>query len=1108
MSVEQNPTIFIDIQQPGDRGQFLVRVLDGHNKKLICDNRLQEERSYFEYVYTARLLEGGGMGISARDEALAEQQRKDRYQDLVRYGQRLYTELFGKGKQFKKYIENTPYLKNGAHLVLRLHNTASELWNIPWEYMHDGDNFIGIDKRFPIIRSLMDSRVERDFSEIPNPLKMLVVISTPRDVAPLNVEAEINMIRTAVSEAEASGRLQIDFVEDGRLEMIEAALAAEDYHILHYSGHGAMSSMGSLLVMENEQGLSRPVYLKDFLPIIERAKNLRFVFLSACRGGNIRETEATSGIATGLLKHVPAVLAMQFSIRDDRASTLSQAFYGSIGRGASLEDALHASRQAMNQSNQIFGDWGIPTLYLQKPNFRLIDSAATPASLPPKFSFDLSALPNPKPFVGRRGEQRVLRDALNNPKVAMSLVWGMAGYGKSALVRQIIERPGKRGAISDVLVLSADKLDAESLMQSFAQWLSKHYPAAKNILDKLPQFPDKAVEALSKQINDKPLVIVFDRLDALMRPRKTRQWDFADERLGKFVQALAQADWSIHCIVTSRFRWEALNQLAAEHIVELHLGSLIVPDAAFLIHSLPQLKALKPDEMNKLFGQVGGHPQTLHFLHDGMSKNPQANIINNPKLPQTLADFWNKRFLEPVFRLLSSEERDALRLLSIHHDVFNPRHVQLLVALPELADAERLMMAWESLSLALHIGLSNDGTSWYDIPQLIRSFITSQLDAEETKKLHAQVAKVLTEGFVLTAKQDFEERGGPQPIESEPLKTAMAHLQFNLSSGRDDIASRYLGLSYTWQAHYRKAEDYEKANQIALFLLPLLRSYGYTELMKTLYQETKANATNAIAMNLRYYEALLLIDEKKYNDALNLLTTIEKAVWDKTALRPLYAATIEAQAEIVRNQGQREEAYKKYRAALGHYDIMHDKPSMSRLRLYLGEHAFFTKDIPQARQHIETALQILQTMERHLTNPRVLGQLLLYRGHLQANLNADGEALKSYGTVFRIGRDIGDPTLIARGLENMGYIYGLLRQYHIAGQQLLQAMDIYEKINDMASLSLCLTKLAAIQFLQENKMEALPLCERAVRLAKDHAPANLPQAESLLKKIKGWRGLF
>src|SRR6185295_6585027 len=139
-----------------------------------------------------------------------------------------------------------------------------------------------------------------------------------------------------------------------------------------YSGHGAFNAAGSFLVMEDAKGMAKPVFLADLLPVIEAAPELKFIFLSACKTGNINESTASSGIAAGLMKAVPAVLAMQFSIRDDRAARFAEAFYGSVGRGEPLEQATQTARVTLSSTDEAAGDWGVPSLYLQRPNMCLI----------------------------------------------------------------------------------------------------------------------------------------------------------------------------------------------------------------------------------------------------------------------------------------------------------------------------------------------------------------------------------------------------------------------------------------------------------------------------------------------------------------------------------------------------------------------------------------------------------------------------------------------------------------------------------------------------------------------------------------------------------------
>src|SRR5579859_2768144 len=128
MQFEQLPYIFIDISQPRSKGRFLVRTSDHTTGERITENYLKEQVSYFEYFYTARIIENNRGGLGVKLIAISDQ---DRLADLTRYGQLLYGDLFGSDKRFKRHLTRKEHLKRGAKLVLRLHSTASELWTFP-----------------------------------------------------------------------------------------------------------------------------------------------------------------------------------------------------------------------------------------------------------------------------------------------------------------------------------------------------------------------------------------------------------------------------------------------------------------------------------------------------------------------------------------------------------------------------------------------------------------------------------------------------------------------------------------------------------------------------------------------------------------------------------------------------------------------------------------------------------------------------------------------------------------------------------------------------------------------------------------------------------------
>lgn len=77
----------------------------------------------------------------------------------------------------------------------------------------------------------------------PGPLKVLVAVGAPDEGQTPNqavdVEAEMGSILDAVAGAVRDGRAEVRILEVANAETIGAALAEDDYHVLHLFGHGS-----------------------------------------------------------------------------------------------------------------------------------------------------------------------------------------------------------------------------------------------------------------------------------------------------------------------------------------------------------------------------------------------------------------------------------------------------------------------------------------------------------------------------------------------------------------------------------------------------------------------------------------------------------------------------------------------------------------------------------------------------------------------------------------------------------------------------------------------------------------------------------------------------
>jgi hypothetical protein len=72
---------------------------------------------------------------------------------LAEYGRRLYGFLFGDGQAFEAFLRFNDAYARQARLTLAMHANAAALWRLPWEYLHDGHDFLALHGRFLLSRA-------------------------------------------------------------------------------------------------------------------------------------------------------------------------------------------------------------------------------------------------------------------------------------------------------------------------------------------------------------------------------------------------------------------------------------------------------------------------------------------------------------------------------------------------------------------------------------------------------------------------------------------------------------------------------------------------------------------------------------------------------------------------------------------------------------------------------------------------------------------------------------------------------------------------------------------------------------------------------------------
>ena len=264
----------------------------------------------------------------------------------------------------------------GLRIRLRL---PGELANIPWEYLYDPEyGFLGLSPETALVRYVEMPIPARPFPVSP-PLRILAMISAPSDLPGLDGHEEWNKLNGALDDLISRGMVQVDRLEAGTLGGLQRPLRLNEYHVLHFIGHGAYDehAQDGALALEGADGKVRLVTGRDLGQIIRGHRSMRLVVLNACEGARSAKDDPFGGVAQALVRQgIPSVIAMQFEISDPAALIFSQSFYQAIADGLPVDLAMVEARRTMfAEGHEV--EWATPVLYLRSPDGRVFSEAAT-----------------------------------------------------------------------------------------------------------------------------------------------------------------------------------------------------------------------------------------------------------------------------------------------------------------------------------------------------------------------------------------------------------------------------------------------------------------------------------------------------------------------------------------------------------------------------------------------------------------------------------------------------------------------------------------------------------------------------------------------------------
>jgi hypothetical protein len=290
-------------------------------------------------------------------------------------------------------------------LRIRLRLEAHALADLPWEYAYVAppsvppdrkgpEGFLALDPRISLVRCEMIEQAPSSLEPVgTGPLRLVAFLASPDATGypPLDLDAGRRIIEQALDGIPG---ISVEFYADATVESLEAALAREP-HVFHFVGHarfegdpdtteGSQAGQG-FLVLQDEGG--RAFMLPaDELAMNLRERGVRLAVLGAGEAGRRDQVNAWTGVARSLVRAgIPAVLGMQYPIRDTHATAFYHSFYRALAAGQPIDAAVTGGRLAiLSRSGEDGRDWGVPVLTMRSLDGVLFPTQVPPEPSPPK----------------------------------------------------------------------------------------------------------------------------------------------------------------------------------------------------------------------------------------------------------------------------------------------------------------------------------------------------------------------------------------------------------------------------------------------------------------------------------------------------------------------------------------------------------------------------------------------------------------------------------------------------------------------------------------------------------------------------------------------------
>ncbi len=951
-----------------------------------------------------------------------------RMERIKHYGRQLYDKLFNPeiAKLWQEYKAKNDFLT----LCLRLAPEAADLEALPWETLYDGDEFLAAGAKTGLSRLPLDIKIQEDLSALDLPLRMLGLLSSPlnlEDHERLQIEREQEILLQAVNSPVGQGKLLLEFEDEAKLPIVEQALD-EPCQIFHYSGHGLAVESGGGLLLEDSEGNKRPVSISEFLHVLERAdQSLRLAVLSGCQTAKTLGVSGLRHLARGLLDHhIPAVIAMQFSITDEAGLVFAENLYPRLFEGQKLEIAVSVARRALLHHDRphVQADAFAPVLFAatSEPLKTQAPSGTTQTRGPEiDFSFHLPLPQLSTGFFGRRREYRQIRDGLLNKGQRAIIIHGIGGVGKTALASHIARRLKDR--LQGVYAFDCTKaaLAPETVLLDLHRYLELRGIGALGQLIGKSLPPEQLGTYIGQVLSQLNLLIIFDNFETHLEPGDGDAHQITNESLAQFLKTLVKTTaGGSRFLFTTRYLFD-IDAKRVGDIQELPLNDLSRPEALGLMQQLPYLSVAGFAEKTQAYETFGGHPYALvtldrHCAHQGLSQV----LLDAQAIHTELREFLA---IEMSYAKLSDRARNLLNRLAPFRQPVPPDAAQWVLG-------EKVNEEIVAKTFFKYPDLNSE-LKKLDKVESIKQF-KNDLPEQQTADVNHEIQELIRWGLLT-------------PIQEE----GDTHLLFVHSLIRDFCRDKLA--PETWRNHLRDAAAY------------------YTNQTKFLQKDQKSPA--AVWMEIEAFE--LLFQAKDFEQAALLLfavTIILNRLGFGRFLESLYRRIVPKLAPklqtmamgniatLLQVRGDYDAAITEHQRVLTLFETLKDRRNIGTAYYQIGIIYHERGEYDRALEHYLQARKIMEG----LSDRAGIGKALHQIGWIYQERGDYDQALDYYQRSLTIKDERDDRPGISASLHHIGSIYFLRGDYDRALKYSQQAQMIHEELGDLAGLSASLHQIGII----------------------------------------------